>query len=206
MKVCVHIKSTLAAAVLLAAVGWTASAVASDESPAASVAAIPAADKAAITSVLSAYEAALNASDTEAVRRLVLALQNGEVLVEAIDTQTHERVRLPPGFWWGWILGKDGTAATLQALQGGRRVRPVYLDPRLVIPQPETEPKRLVWRIAEELLSAGEGPPRGHGRQIRLARMVQPKLKAAGYGDLKDNTVADYLRDSLREWEAKHPG
>jgi hypothetical protein len=143
---------------------------------------------------------------TEAVRRLVLALQNGEVLVEAIDTQTHERVRLPPGFWWGWILGKDGTAATLQALQGGRRVRPVYLDPRLVIPQPETEPKRLVWRIAEELLSAGEGPPRGHGRQIRLARMVQPKLKAAGYGDLKDNTVADYLRDSLREWEAKHPG
>jgi uncharacterized protein (TIGR02246 family) len=70
MKACVHIKSTLAAAVLLAAVGWTASAAAGDESPAASVAAIPAADKAAITSVLSAYEAALNASDTEAVRRL----------------------------------------------------------------------------------------------------------------------------------------
>ena len=70
MKACVHIKSTLAAAVLLAAVGWTASAAAGDESPAASVAAIPADDKAVITSVLSAYEAALNTSDTDAVRRL----------------------------------------------------------------------------------------------------------------------------------------
>jgi uncharacterized protein (TIGR02246 family) len=66
----VHIKSAWAAVALLAAVGWTASAVAGDESPAASVAAIPAADKAAITSVLSAYEAALNASDIEAIRRL----------------------------------------------------------------------------------------------------------------------------------------
>jgi hypothetical protein len=62
----VHIKSTLAAAVLLAAAGWAASASAGDESPAASAAAIPAAEKAAITSVLSAYEAALNASDAEA--------------------------------------------------------------------------------------------------------------------------------------------
>jgi uncharacterized protein (TIGR02246 family) len=66
----VHIKSTLAAAVLLAAAGWAASASAGDESPAASVAAIPAAEKAAITSVLSAYEAALNASDAEAAGRL----------------------------------------------------------------------------------------------------------------------------------------
>ena len=66
----VHIKSTLAAVVLLAAAGWTASASAGDESPAASAANTPAADKAAITSVLSAYEAALNASDTDAVRRL----------------------------------------------------------------------------------------------------------------------------------------
>src|SRR5712672_410063 len=69
MAVRVHIKSTLAAAVLLMAAGWAASA-SGDESPAASVAAIPAADKAAITSVLVAYEAALNASDTDAVRRL----------------------------------------------------------------------------------------------------------------------------------------
>jgi uncharacterized protein (TIGR02246 family) len=70
MSARVHIKSTLAAAVLLAAAGWTASAAASDKSPTASVAAIPAADKAAITSVLSAYEMALNASDIEAIRRL----------------------------------------------------------------------------------------------------------------------------------------
>jgi uncharacterized protein (TIGR02246 family) len=70
MAVRAHIKSTLAAAVLLAAAGWTVSAAAGDESPAASVAAIPAADKAAITSVLSAYETALNASDIEAIRRL----------------------------------------------------------------------------------------------------------------------------------------
>jgi uncharacterized protein (TIGR02246 family) len=70
MAVRVHIKSTLAAAVLLAAAGWTVSAAAGDESPAASVAAVPAADKAAITGVLSAYEAALNASDIEAIRRL----------------------------------------------------------------------------------------------------------------------------------------
>jgi ketosteroid isomerase-like protein len=64
----VYIKSTLAAVVLLAAAGWTASASAGDESPAASAATTPV--KAAITSVLSAYEAALNASDTDAVRRL----------------------------------------------------------------------------------------------------------------------------------------
>src|SRR6266404_1253194 len=57
-----HVKSALSAAVLLVAAGWTASASAGDESPAA--------DKAAITSVVSAYEAALNASDIEAVRRL----------------------------------------------------------------------------------------------------------------------------------------
>jgi uncharacterized protein (TIGR02246 family) len=66
----VHIQSILAAVALLAAVGWTVSASAGDESPAASVAAAPAADKVAITSVLSAYEAALNASDIEAIRRL----------------------------------------------------------------------------------------------------------------------------------------
>jgi uncharacterized protein (TIGR02246 family) len=65
-----HIKSTLAAAVLLTAAVWAASASAGDESPVASVAAISDADKAAITSVLAAYEAALNASDTDAVRRL----------------------------------------------------------------------------------------------------------------------------------------
>jgi len=66
----VHIQSILAAVALLAAVGWTVSAAADDTSPAASVAATPAADKVAITSVLSAYEAALNASDIEAIRRL----------------------------------------------------------------------------------------------------------------------------------------
>jgi ketosteroid isomerase-like protein len=66
----VYIKSTLAAVVLLAAAGWTASASAGDESPAANAATTPAADKAAITSVLSAYEAALNASDTDAIGRL----------------------------------------------------------------------------------------------------------------------------------------
>jgi ketosteroid isomerase-like protein len=60
----------LAAVALLAAVGWTVSAAADDASPAASVAATPAADKVAITNVLSAYEAALNASDIEAIRRL----------------------------------------------------------------------------------------------------------------------------------------
>jgi ketosteroid isomerase-like protein len=66
----VHIKSILAAVTLLAAVGWAVSAAAADASPAASVAATPAADKVAITSVLSAYETALNASDIEAIRRL----------------------------------------------------------------------------------------------------------------------------------------
>jgi len=66
----VHIQSILAAVALLAAVGWTVSAAADDVGPAASVAATPAADKVAITSVLSAYEAALNASDIEAIRRL----------------------------------------------------------------------------------------------------------------------------------------
>ena len=66
----VHIQSILAAVALLAAVGWTISAAADDASQAASVAATPADDKVAITSVLSAYEAALNASDTDAVRRL----------------------------------------------------------------------------------------------------------------------------------------
>jgi ketosteroid isomerase-like protein len=66
----VHTQSILAAVALLAAGGWTVSAAADDASPAASVAATPAADKVAITSVLSAYEAALNASDIEAIRRL----------------------------------------------------------------------------------------------------------------------------------------
>jgi uncharacterized protein (TIGR02246 family) len=66
----VHIQSILAAVALLAAVGWTVSAAADNAGPAASVAATPAADKMAITSVLSAYEAALNASDIEAIRRL----------------------------------------------------------------------------------------------------------------------------------------
>ena len=71
MAVGVHIKSTtLAAVVLLAATSWTASASAGDESPAASTATISAVDKAAITTVLAAYEASLNASDTEAVRQL----------------------------------------------------------------------------------------------------------------------------------------
>jgi uncharacterized protein (TIGR02246 family) len=66
----VHVQPILAAVALLAAVGCTITAAAEDASPAASVAATPAADKVAITSVLSTYEAALNASDTEAIRRL----------------------------------------------------------------------------------------------------------------------------------------
>jgi uncharacterized protein (TIGR02246 family) len=66
----VHMQSILMAVALLAAVGWTVSAAADDASPAAGLAATLAADKVAITSVLSAYEAALNASDSEAIRRL----------------------------------------------------------------------------------------------------------------------------------------
>ena len=70
MAIRVYIKSTLATVVLLAAAGWTSSASAGNGSTAANTAITPAADKAAITSVLSAYETALNASDTEAIRRL----------------------------------------------------------------------------------------------------------------------------------------
>jgi len=66
----VYIKSTLAAVVVLAVAGWTAGASSGDARPTARAAAAPAADKAAITSVLSAYETALNASDIEGIRRL----------------------------------------------------------------------------------------------------------------------------------------
>jgi ketosteroid isomerase-like protein len=66
----VRIQSILTTVALLAAVGRTDSAAADDARPTVSVASAPAADKVAITGVLSAYEAALNASDIEAIRRL----------------------------------------------------------------------------------------------------------------------------------------
>jgi hypothetical protein len=64
---------------------------------------------------------------------------------------------------------------------------------------------RIAWEIAEQILQSAEGPPRGHGRLMALARMVKHEMDKKG----KFRTVSSivkYLRLSVREWEDHNPG
>lgn len=74
---------------------------------------------------------------------LIRALQGGEIFVEAVNTETHEEVRLPKGFWVGeWRLmlrnDYDRRTATLQAQLNRELYGPVYLNPRLIVSQSST--------------------------------------------------------------------
>jgi hypothetical protein len=62
----------------------------------------------------------------------------------------------------------------------------------------------LAWHFAQHFLKGPDAPPRGRGRLTALAALVQPGLKTAGH-ELSIETIADYLRPSLRAWEAKEP-
>jgi hypothetical protein len=74
---------------------------------------------------------------------LIRGLQGGKIVVEAVNTETHEEVRLLKGFWVGeWRLmlrdAYDRSAATLQAQLNRKQYGPVYLNPRLIVSQSST--------------------------------------------------------------------
>jgi hypothetical protein len=140
--------------------------------------------------------------DVEKLGRLIQALRNNELYVAAIDDRTRDEVRAPKGFWrgeWRYYRDRQLEARSIRGRPSGL----VYLDPRLMVSQAGA-PERLAWKFTKEILSGREAP-RGHGRLIALARQVQPRLKAAGH-NLTDDTIASYIRKSLKEWEEKHPG
>jgi hypothetical protein len=92
----------------------------------------------------------------------------------------------------------------LQALVSRNLYGSAYLNPRLIVSQSGTA-QQLAWEFAKEILRSPHAPRRGHGQLTAVARLVQPRLKAAGYV-LKIDTVADYLRPGLKDWHKEHPG
>ena len=142
--------------------------------------------------------------DVEKLARFSRALLTGEVCVGAIHAGTGDEVTVSRRFWLGECVYYRHAHVGAKNPIKGQPPSFVYNSPWIIVPQPGA-PVRLALKIAEEILNADKGPPRGHGRLIRLARIVQPKLKAAGH-DLSENTIADYIRDPLRDWEKKHPG
>jgi hypothetical protein len=53
------------------------------------------------------------------------------------------------------------------------------------------------------LNDAAQHPKRPHGRRIALARMIRKRAKFKNY---KLETIADYIRDIVAEWEKANPG
>jgi hypothetical protein len=113
---------------------------------------------------------------TDAVRQLVLALHTGEWRVEADGDHNNEYrlVLLPEGFWRrGWLLVKNGAAATLQALQCGRRVGPVYSKPRLVIPQADADAATVVAEPAQN-----DGQPGLQPTNAQIQKIIRDYTEA----------------------------
>jgi hypothetical protein len=44
-------------------------------------------------------------------------------------------------------------------------------------------------------------PPHGHGRVAAIAEAIHDR-----YPGYSSKTIADYIRDAVREWERKNPG
>jgi integrase len=69
----------------------------------------------------------------------------------------------------------------------------------------ETSVAVAAWEIAEGILAdEGKRPPRGHGRLIALARLVNAALRKRGI-QYEDDSIGKSIRPSLREWESKNP-
>jgi hypothetical protein len=64
---------------------------------------------------------------------------------------------------------------------------------------------RLAWEIALKILADNDQrPPRGYGRVIKLARLVNAELAQQGHRR-EDDSVRKAISPSLREWEKKYP-
>jgi hypothetical protein len=108
-----------------------------------------------------------------------------------------------------WVYGKRDCTIELRAA----RVFLPDLDEELAaagyaVPGKQREPqiKEIAWAIAEGFLERGEAPPRGHGRQIRLARMVNKELGRRGVSGYEDDSIRKMISPDIREWEKTHPG
>jgi hypothetical protein len=63
---------------------------------------------------------------------------------------------------------------------------------------------QLAWRLAEQMLDAGQAPRRKHGRLMALAREINAELGRQGH-KRHDDSIRKAIGPSLREWEMKHP-
>jgi hypothetical protein len=149
--------------------------------------------------------------DRVKVGTLWLALDAGEAGVVDKDGRP---VPLPAGS----ILSRAGRS--LQAQQGGRLVGPVYLDPRLVVPQtlapliprsaaaadkpgpkPGVSGKKRVVELANEILAdANARPAPAHGWRAKLARLIRAQLAAEG-----STYELESVKRTLRNLKIKHP-
>jgi hypothetical protein len=98
------------------------------------------------------------------------------------------------------IITKDGV--TYVDVQ----IRPALQIPDQASPGPKPGNKTAkdqASEIAESILSgdAPDRPPRGYGRMIALARLIQPKL-AQRY---KEDSIQRMISKSVREWEKHNP-
>jgi len=107
-----------------------------------------------------------------------------------------------------WVYSKRDCTIELRAA----RVYSPDLDEELAaagyaVPGKQREPqiKEIAWDIAEHFLERGEAPPRGYGRVIGLARMVNKELRRQRFR-YKNESVRKMIAQDLREREAKHPG
>jgi hypothetical protein len=158
--------------------------------------------------------------------RLLRALQTGEVCVEALGPDGHW-VRLPRAFWRADMALQpdiDHDDGILRARgDGGAEVK--YRSPRLVAPQDkpavetiapmvvqtaeetvDAKAKRLSWQYARDILESDIPLPR-YGDRISaaaLARLVKLRLDAIGCR-VEVKSIADYIRQELRDWEKQHP-
>jgi hypothetical protein len=90
-------------------------------------------------------------------------------------------------------------------------VRAVPTLPQIVIPQaPGPKPghetaKRLVDDAVRTILeSDAERPPKGHGRIVSLARIIQERLASEG-PRYKLNSIEKMIRPTVKQWEERNP-
>jgi hypothetical protein len=115
--------------------------------------------------------------------------------------------------WWA-VVERLAAAGFQSRKSPPHRSGPQPLLPQIQIREPaqrpgpkagETTPKDLACETAVQILDDDDRrPPRGYGRLIKLARLVNTELRTRGH-QYQDDSIRRMIGPTLREWEAAHP-
>jgi hypothetical protein len=140
--------------------------------------------------------------------RLLSMLRSGEYLLTGF-TPDLRLVSVPPELIGAELLRCDRDEIELwDTIIMGVRAAPASdaLSSQAPGPRPGYgTPKALAHNAVHAILANdAERPPKGYGRTVKLARMVQAKLAYDGV-HYQPNSIEKMIRPALKEWEKRNP-